>query len=348
MAKTTADNKFGNHFCLPPEIVPMFAEPRYGYDLVGNRLTSTDGYTDSTKIHTSTAGFDVLNRPTTASDGASNPTIVGTSYDGLNRLTYRTDGNHNTSSYHFDNASRLLQLITTDSGNSNGLTTSYAYSNNTPNPTQMADQSGANPATSTTSYAYDGFNRLNLMVSKQGTIQYAYDQLNRRQTMVFGDTNTQNYGAVLDFKQVDYTYDGLSRISTLTHNYLINPQNHTRFNQLVSYNYTGGRLTGMVNPDGTSTAYGYDGANRQTDITHFYPVASPAKGSGFFKAHYDLDNNGNPLFVNESRPVNGPYSTPTRRLRSAYNELNEITDSYDANFVNQNGQAITYPSLRVC
>ena len=27
MAKTTADNKFGNHFCLPPEIVPMFAEP---------------------------------------------------------------------------------------------------------------------------------------------------------------------------------------------------------------------------------------------------------------------------------------------------------------------------------
>ena len=30
MAKTTADNKFGNHFCLPPEIVPMFAEPLQG------------------------------------------------------------------------------------------------------------------------------------------------------------------------------------------------------------------------------------------------------------------------------------------------------------------------------
>ena len=257
----------------------------------------------------------MLNRPTTASDGAGNPTIIGTSYDGLNRLTYRTDGNHNTSSYHFDNASRLLQLITTDSGNSNGLTTSYAYSNNTANPTQMADQSGSNPGiTTTTSYAYDTFDRLQNVTSPQGIVSYGYDLLNRRSTLNFGsNTNSLNH--------VAYEYDGLSRPLFISNNYLGDQQGN-RVTQQLGYAYTGERLSQLNYPNATKATFGYDGSARLTAVDHYLP-----SNSSFFSSNYTYDNLSNLQAAAETLNIPGTL-TQHRNVGNLYDELSRLRSNF--------------------
>ena len=85
----------------PKKVVTLATS--YGYDLVGNRISTTDG-----NNHTSYTSYDVLNRITSQKDGAGNFVIVAkTDYDGLSRMTGRTDGKGSLTTLISDNAGRL-------------------------------------------------------------------------------------------------------------------------------------------------------------------------------------------------------------------------------------------------
>lgn len=148
----------------------------------------------------------------------------------------------------------------------------------------------------TTSYTYDGLNRLLSVTSPQGVVQYQYDVLGRRNPIQFGP-NTAN------LKQVNYGYDGLSRPVTMT-NWASQP---------VNYSYNGARLSALSYPNGVTATFSFDGAERLTRIIHTKGITN------LFSAAYSLDRRGNRTAISEN--INGS----NRNLNYQYDELSRLT-----------------------
>lgn len=148
----------------------------YGYDGVGNQMAVTD-LTGAT-----TYGYDNLYQLTSATYPGPEGT-VSYGYDGVGNRTSLTQNN-------------VQQTLGYDTGNeiTNGLGESFMY-DQVGNMTQRTSSAG------TTTYTWDGLNRLVNVGTPNGNIQYVYDGNNLRVRKI-GSNGT-----------INYFYDGISVIA---------------------------------------------------------------------------------------------------------------------------------------
>lgn len=108
--------------------------------------------------------------------------------------------------------------------------------------TQMVDSIAG-----TTTFGYDGFNRVTSVSSPQGSVSYTYDALGRRQTMT-----------VAGQAEVSYNYDNGNRLTQVSQG-----------SSSVQIGYdANGRRTSLTLPNGVVAAYTYDAGSHLTGITY--------------------------------------------------------------------------------
>ncbi|WP_346837593.1 DUF6531 domain-containing protein [Microbulbifer sp. SAOS-129_SWC] len=240
------------------------------FDGVGN-------VTSQTLYAAPVSGVDPSVVPTPVVDPAQDQTVTF-EYDMVDRLTARTDGEGNRTSYTYDEVGN--QLTVTDG---NGNTTVNTY--------DMVDRllTTSNAEGETTAYTYDDVgNRLTMVDANNHTTTYEYDLLNQ----LVAETNAEN-------ETTRYDYDAVgNRISLIDAR-----QNETRWEydldnrvtkeidaDLVettyAYDEVGNRTSATAaanTAQAATTSYAYDGNNRVTDMTDAEGVVT----------HYVLDANGN-------------------------------------------------------
>jgi RHS repeat-associated protein len=174
-------------------------------------------------------------------------------YDAIYRLATLKDGNSHTTSYSYNAAGYLSEIVypgasSTTTGSAD--TVSYTSYDNDGNPTKRID--GNNVETDST-YA-DAESKLTKMHYPGGglsDVTFSYDSYGRRSTMGDG-TGSQTY-----------TYDDLDNLLSDTTSFTSGPSG-----QAVSYTfYPNGSRETMVTPAGTFT-YDYDGDARPSSITN--------------------------------------------------------------------------------
>jgi|tagenome__1003787_1003787.scaffolds.fasta_scaffold20988994_6 RHS repeat-associated protein len=200
------------------------------YDSAGNKLTSTDAGGNRT-----TYAFDARNRLTGVTDPLNHVTSYG--YDSAGNRTSLTDALGRTTSYGYDADNRLIAIQYSD-----GTTPNVAYS-------YTADGQRASMAdgTGTTSYSYDGLDRLIKTVDGSGaSVQYAYDRSGNLTQLTYPSGQA-----------VTRTYDGAAQLASLT-DWL----GHT-----FTFGYDAdGNLTTQNYPNGVAAAAAYDPADQLTSI----------------------------------------------------------------------------------
>jgi len=136
----------------------------YNYDLVGNRVRLT--YPDGKQV---TYRYDAANRLTTITDWAGRQTSY--TYECCNRLDTVTYPNGLVENRDYDEAGRLVLMVTRDSG-SNVLLSYEWVRDGVGSPTSVNETGTLQPTLEqlVTEYEYDADNRL--VESSQGTYQY--------------------------------------------------------------------------------------------------------------------------------------------------------------------------------
>ena len=258
---------------------------RFEYDALGRLVKVIDALNQETRyqyneIGQQTAQIDALNRTTRYEYdqmGRRTRRILPMGqtetydYNDLGNLLSRRDFNGRTTTYQYDQLNRLTQVVPDTFFSAPPI--SYTY-NVLGQRLTMTDASG------TTSYGYDSRNRLTSKTTPQGTLTYTYNAVGNLLTAKSAATNGVD---------VEYSYDVLNRLETLTDNRLGTTQNVT------SYGYDQvGNLETVTLPNGVESTYSYDVLNRLTNLTARNagntPVASYA---------YTLGAAGNRLSVAE-------------------------------------------------
>lgn len=211
-------------------------ETAYGYDESGNQTSQTDA-----NLHTTTYEYDGLGRRTrrTLPEGMSELYT----YDGAGRLESRTDFNGKTTRYEYDGLSRLVKKTPDASFGAAPVTYTYTA---TGRRETMTDSMGV------TAYTYDSRDRLLTKQTPQGTLTYTYDKLGSLKTVRSSNANGVS---------VDYAYDELSRLSSVTDNRLAS-------GNVTTYAYDDvGNLESYTYGNGVKSAYTYNSLNRLTNLS---------------------------------------------------------------------------------
>jgi RHS repeat-associated protein len=242
----------------------------YTYDEVGNRLTQTDANGHSTAFAYDNLGRRILR---TLPLGMSETST----YDLAGNLHSKADFNGKTTGYGYDALNRLLTK--TPDASLGQPAVHYSYSA-TGQRLSMVDASG------TTSYTYDLRDRLIQKVTPEGTLTYTYDAGGNLLS-----TRSSNTGGT----SVNYAYDTLNRLSTVTDNRLASGT--------TSYAYdNAGNLQSYLYPNGVQSLHSYDALNRLMNLTL-------STGSTIASYGYTLGASGNRTAVAElgGRQVNYTY-----------------------------------------
>jgi RHS repeat-associated protein len=260
-------------------------------------------------------------------------------YNNRGQLRKKTDPLLKDTIYEYDNAGRLFRI--TDR-NSNAITYSFT-------PTDKIDTITYQDA-STVHFTYDNNDSLITMQDSVGTTGYGYDAVGRITSYTFTYTyNPASFtvaysqydanGNLTELtypgnKKVIYTYDELNRIKTVKIDWL---------NQTATYNYDdAGRLSSLINFNGTVTTYGYDNANRLTSLEN-----KKSDTTTLASYNFTLDGNGNRtqivqneplLFVPGSDTVSYSYNAKKNRLLTAggfsfgYDNEGQLSTGYSLNY----------------
>jgi len=329
----------------------------YTYDGFGNRLTETDPLN-----HVTTYTYNGFGKPLTVTD--PNGHVTTNTYDGSGNLLTTRDplGNTTTNTYSL----RGLLVTTQDAlghttsfgydpyGNmtsqtdANGTVTSYAYDANGNRTSQSVTRTltGGGTQTLTTTYQYDGNNRLvqtnypdgsatqtvydNLghqtatfdAFNHQTTYQYDADGRLTKTTYPDGSTETSSYdinGNRIQFTDragtvIFYSYDVLNR-QTVSHNYQTGALAWTDYDAAGQVISTWGRSQNTIH-------YGYDDAGRRTSIT------DPLNHTTTFA--YDAAGNQTSVLDANNHTTQYAYDANNRRTRVTYPDNNFETTTYDA------------------
>jgi RHS repeat-associated protein len=236
-------------------------ETSYTYDEGGNRTSQTDANGHVTQFE-----YDELGRRTKRSlPGGQVETFA---YDAAGNLAERTDFNGKTTTYGYDESNRLTSKVPDATLGQPAITYSYTA---TGRREQMVDASG------TTTYTYDIRDRLVAKATPQGTLTYTYDAGGKVTSI-----RSSNAGGA----SVDYSYDELNRLSSVTDNRLASG--------VTTYTYDPvGNLTSYEYPNAVTHDYTYNVVNRLTNVA----VASAAGSLASYT--YSLGQAGNRLSVAE-------------------------------------------------
>ena len=270
----------------------------YTHDKNGNRLTLNGGTASHTYV------YDVLNRLTSVTTPAGAATLA---YDALSRRTAMTLPNGTNTTYNYDPASQVTQIIHQLTATSTQINKADYLYNNVGNRTSLTDRRGAQ------AFGYDNLDRLTsashpLLATPQA---FAYDPVGNRTTngsvVNAGDqlTTDANYAYQYDDNgnltrktllatgnYSQYTYDAENRLTKVEDFVAGNP---TAF-ATSTYRYDGiGRRIEKVASgqtkryvyDGEDILLEYDGANvLQARHSHGpgidEPIAVTKAGSTFF------------------------------------------------------------------
>ena len=209
------------------------------YDGNGRLQTQQQGTSDSagttfSALATTTNGYDAGGRRTSMTvSGSAQASAVNFGYDAADRPTTTTvlmsnQGANRTTTNAYD-GNGLLSTVTTASGMANPSTITYGYDTRPNNNGRLV--SIKDGKLNTTTYDYDGFDRLNSTTFADGTheqltydansnvlthalrdnvttITYSYDTINQVKTR-----SGQGQGASVSNA---YTYDGLGRLTSAT------------------------------------------------------------------------------------------------------------------------------------
>ncbi|MFO0700131.1 MAG: RHS repeat-associated core domain-containing protein [Nitrospira sp.] len=219
----------------------------YTYDKNGNRLTAAD------PTGTNTYVYDVLNRLTSLTSPAGAHTLA---YDALSRRTSLTLPNGTSSSYTYDVASQVTNILHQLTATSTQINKADYLYNGVGNRTSLTDRRGAQ------TFGYDTLDRLTSASHPLlGTAQsFAYDAVGNRTTA----GNVTNAGNQLTADATHaYQYDDNGNLTRKT---LLATGNYTQYtydaeNRLVKVEDF---LAGASTPAFTST-YRYDGLGRRIE-----------------------------------------------------------------------------------
>ena len=203
------------------------------YDSAGRRASSTDQLGHEVNYH-----YDAVGRLERLTDGTG-ADIVGYTYDAAGRLARKDLGNGTYTAFDYDNAGRLLSLIT-----------------RAPDASVLASFE----------YSHDALGLRTGTLTPDGEWTYEYDVAGRLTRAVFDSTN----GAIPD-QEIAYSYDAAGSraaivVSGVTLDYTTNNLNAYTDVGNVVYEYDAeGNLTREIAPTGTTT-YTYDEENRLLTI----------------------------------------------------------------------------------
>jgi len=218
----------------------------YAYDAGGRRTRMEDH--DGNVVNYS---YDAAGRLAGLTDGAG-ATIVSYSYDLVGRLAQETNGNGTYTTYSYDNAGQLLNIVNHAPGGGVNSREDYTYD-------AVGQQVQAATLDGTWNYSYDAtgqlvgavFASMNAEIPSQD-LSYVYDAAgNRVQTIVNGETtdySTNNLNQYSSAGDAVYGYDDDGNLISKTED-----------GETWGYSYdTENRLVGVVEPDGKTTQYEYD------------------------------------------------------------------------------------------
>lgn len=318
------------------------------YDNNGNLLNSATSYGSTTSVVLQRS-YDALDRAMTLNDGSrsyvydtngnvtnmavnapnNGPTIVSATYtyDGANRLGNQTDtigSGTGAVSHSFGYLYSAYGDRTTSTVD--GVNTTYTYDQSHQ---MLSETSGS----TTTSYAYDGYNNRTQLVSTNGTTtsttSYTYDSTTHTELVSKTDP---------DGKITAYTYDTTGNLKKAVYD-------TAGANQTTTYTYdTQNRLTGLTRPDGTQVAFTYDANGQRTSVSVTPPSGGAASvvkdvyqlghlayqtdGAGTLLASFTYDSQGIPVSVQ----VGSDPSTAPRYyyVYNAHGDVTSLTDTSGA------------------
>jgi RHS repeat-associated protein len=216
---------------LPTQIVTPYGTLSTTYNSVGQETQTTQTLTGQPSF-TVNYGYDRVGRLITLTDAGNNP-IVNYSFDRAGFLTGQSMANGTSTTYQYDAAGEILQVVNKAPGGA--VNSSFAY---TYNPNGLV--SGVTSGGVTTSYTYDADGRLLSAASPGQQVQYVYDPAGNRVS---------------------------SSINGVVTSYTVNNRNEYTAIGAASYTYDpDGNLTSAVTAGGTTT-YTFDALNRLVGVS---------------------------------------------------------------------------------
>ena len=312
---------------------PLGNKTSYTYNAAGQVLTVTDplGRTttnvyDSNNNLTSTTDangkttssvYNSNGLPSSVTDAAGN--ITQFQYDGSGNLTQQTDALGNISTYTYDaNNNKLSQTVTRIvNGQLQSLTTSYAYDGNN----RLIKTTY--PDGSTTQTQYNSIGKQSVTIDQLGRqTSYAYDTLGRLTTTTYPDNTAESTTYDANNNRLTstdragntttYTYDADNRLTKTT--YSDNSFTQTKYD-------AAGRVSSTVDANGNSTSYGYDDAGRRTTLTDALSHVTT----------FAYDNSGNQISVKDARQntTQYQYDSLNRQIAVVYPDQTTSGTTYD-------------------
>jgi RHS repeat-associated protein len=275
---------------------------QYSYNEVSEQITQTDALNRTTRYE-----HDKLGRRTKRILPLGQTESYG--YNAVGNLISRIDFNGKITTYTYDNVNRLLSKIPDASFGQSPITFTY---------TPIGRRATMTDGSGTTNYSYNNRGRLLSKQTPQGMLNYTYNTVGNILTARSSNPNGLS---------VDYSYDVLNRLRTVTDNGLGTTQNVTTY----SYDNVG-NLASEVLPNGVESNYTYNSLNRLTNLT-------VAKGTTNLASYaYTLGRAGNRLSVAElsGRTVSYSYDAVYRLTNetiagaSTGTQNGSISYTYDA------------------
>jgi len=206
----------------------------HSYDEVGNRISQTDAAGRTTRFE-----YDAMGRRTRRILPLGMAETLR--YDAAGNLTTRIDFNGKLTTFTYDAVNRMTRRTPDPSFAEPTISLSYTP---TGQRASMTDSSG------TTSYSFDGRDRLLTKASPQGTLTYAYDLSGNLLSTRSSNANGTS---------VEYSYDALNRLTSVR---------DQRTSGQTTYTYDPvGSLRSFLYPNQVNHTYTYDLLNRLTQVS---------------------------------------------------------------------------------
>jgi RHS repeat-associated protein len=249
---------------------PQTRSVNYTYNSTGNLTQAKEPTTGDNAAMTYNPDGTVA----TSTDANANQTTYGYTGGDLTTVTPPMGSNLSTIHLSYDSANRVSNINTVSGSTGHQVTYSYDAFDHI---TQALYKNAAGTTVATIGYTYDNDGNLKTRADGAGTTSYTYDGLNRLTLEQFpnGTSNTYTYDAASNLTGIDdghgkvtYGYDKANQLTSVTDP---GASNHTS----LTYNNDGQLLT-TTYPSGASMVNSYNSLDQLTQVSDNYKTSSGA------------------------------------------------------------------------